>query len=35
MPTETVIVLVLVGFIFAAFSAGLAYADLQTRGFRD
>lgn len=35
MPTETLLVLALVGFIFAAFSAGVAYADLRTREFRE
>ncbi len=35
MPTETVLVLTLVGFIFAAFSVGVAYADFRTREFRE
>jgi hypothetical protein len=35
MPTETVIVLVFVGLIFAIFAAGVTYADLKTREFRD
>lgn len=35
MPVERLIVLILVGTIFATFAVGLSYADWQTRKFRD
>lgn len=35
MPNEAVIVLGLVGLVFAVFAVGLTYADLKTRAFRD
>jgi len=35
MPLESIIVIVTVVLLFAAFAVGLTYADLQTREFRD
>lgn len=35
MPLESLIVLALVGAVFATFAIGLSYADWQTRKFRD
>lgn len=35
MPFESVVVIVAVVCLFAAFALGLTYADLQTRQFRD
>jgi len=35
MPTEAILVLALVGVMFVVFAAGLTYADLSTRKFRD
>ncbi len=35
MPTETIVVLAIVGLMFGVFMAGLAYADRSTREFRE
>jgi hypothetical protein len=35
MSYETIVVLVAIGLVFLAFAAGLTYADLRTREFRD
>lgn len=35
MPTETIVVVAFVGLMFAVFMAGLAYADRNTRKFRE
>lgn len=35
MPAEVIVVVAFVGLLFLVFAAGLAYADFQTRNYRD